>query len=55
MSKFIISCVGMSEDDMKELEDELNNPNSDKAYFVINKPCTISEASRSGWEEGEDD
>ena len=44
MSKFIISCVGMPKEQCDELAKELNDPNSDKSFWVVDKPCTIVEA-----------
>jgi len=45
MRRIIISAVGMELTDRKILEEELNNPKSDKVYFVLDKPVTISEAT----------
>ena len=40
--KVIISCTGMPQDKLKEIEDELNNPNSEQTYFIFDKPVTVS-------------
>jgi len=43
--RIIISAVGMPKEQMKQIEDEMNDPNTDKWVWIFDKPTTVSDAS----------
>ena len=43
MSRFIISCVGMPNDQCKQIEDELNDSDNDHYIWIFDKPHEVVE------------